>query len=228
MDAAARRGAVLRVRRSCARRCSTLLGSLDWSTFSVRLEHKEKLASLKQTLKAVDHAKLLRGVRAARSALQYHLGGWTGRDMLPLLLYEMARVAATPVAPPPGAPVVALYNDVETARDYDVGMHDVASQKAHAIVTRAGVQHGPDVWDCRSDDGYMCACKRRLPGAAPPLSLPAPARGPPKAVLPAAAVSAAAPAAPVPPSSCPCRPTSRTRRRWTRCLRLVRRRSATW
>ena len=64
-----------------------------------------------------------------------------------------------------------MYNDVETARDYDVGMHDVASQKAHAIVTRAGVQHGPDVWDCRSDDGYMCACKRRLPGAAPPLSL---------------------------------------------------------
>ena len=179
-------------------------GLLDWSTFSVRLEPtKRNLASLKQTLKAVDHAKLLRGVRAARSALQYHLGGWTGRDMLPLLLYEMARVAATPVAPPPGAPVVALYNDVETARDYDVGMHDVASQKAHAIVTRAGVQHGPDVWDCRSDDGYMCACKRRLPGAAPPLSLPAPARWPPKAVLPAAAVSAAAPAAPVPPPSCP-------------------------
>ena len=146
-------------------------GLLDWSTFSVRLEPtKRNLASLKQTLKAVDHAKLLRGVRAARSALQYHLGGWTGRDMLPLLLYEMARVAATPVAPPPDAPVVALYNDIETARDYDVGMHNVASPKAHAIVTRAGVQHGSDVWDCRSDDGYMCACKRRLPGHAAALA----------------------------------------------------------
>ena len=59
----------------------------------------------------------------ARTALEYHLGGWTGRGMLPLLLFEMhARLAAGPiVTPPPQRAVAALYNDVETERDYSRG-----------------------------------------------------------------------------------------------------------
>jgi len=32
--------------------------------------------------------------------------------------------------------VVQLYNDVETERDYDVGLLNVQSQRAHAVIYR--------------------------------------------------------------------------------------------
>ena len=36
-----------------------------------------------------DYTRLLSGVRHARRAFEYHLSGYTGRDMLPLLVYAM-------------------------------------------------------------------------------------------------------------------------------------------
>ena len=64
---------------------------------------------------------------------------------------------------PPG--VVQLYNDVETERDYDEGLLNVQSQRAHAVTSKAGVEVSGVQWDCKSTDGYMCACKPRKRGA---------------------------------------------------------------
>jgi hypothetical protein len=56
-------------------------GLLDWSRFSVRLEPtKANLRRLGAHLGALDHSRLLAGVRAAKHALTYHLDGYTGRE----------------------------------------------------------------------------------------------------------------------------------------------------
>ena len=71
----------------------------------------------------------------------------------------------------------ALANDVETDRDYNVGLKDVRSQrKAHWVETHATVVVatsgaassglGGEVWDCAYMDGYMCECRNRT-GRAP-------------------------------------------------------------
>ena len=79
--------------------------------------------------------------------------------MLPLLVYAMAQTVKTPIVRPPG--VVQLYNDVETDRDYDLGLPNVQNQRAHAVSSKAGVELDGVPWDCKSTDGYMCACKPR-------------------------------------------------------------------
>ena len=51
------------------------------------------------------------GLGEAKHALTYKLDGYTGEDMLPLLLYEMSKVAAVPVPPYPGLEVKQLSNE---------------------------------------------------------------------------------------------------------------------
>ena len=114
---------------------------LDWSTFSVRHDPKQ-MRSLKKTLLALDHAALQRGVLRARSALEYHLDGYTGADMLPLLLFGMhQRLAAGPIALPRGVRAVdELYNDVSTWRNYDQGLDGRRSHiSAHRVESHAGL-----------------------------------------------------------------------------------------
>ena len=98
---------------------------------------------------------------AAKAALQYHLDGFRGQDMLPLLLYEMATVVEAHVRRPLG--ITTLMNDVDTDRDYNRGLQDVRSQrKAHWIETHASIaMPGGAAWDCASMDGYMCECRPR-------------------------------------------------------------------
>ena len=133
---------------------------LDWSSFSARLAPRD-LPTLKSFVRSLDHARLLRGVRAARATLMYELGGRAdaGADMLPLLVYAMSQVLAKPIVRPPG--VLQLYNDIDTEHDYDQDVPNVASQKAHGVRATAGVQVDGEAWDCKSNDGYMCSCKRR-------------------------------------------------------------------
>lgn len=145
---------------------------LDWSQFSVRMEPtRANLLGLKAHLKTLDHAKLLAGVRAAKHALTYRLDKYEGDDMLPLLLYEMSRVASVPIAPPPLLSVRQLSNDIATDRDYDVGLRNVQSQRAHDVSAAAVVElnHSDtgrsERWSCSTRDGYMCAC-RKQPAAA--------------------------------------------------------------
>jgi len=132
---------------------------LDWASFSARLRESQ-LPSLKAFVKGLDHAKLLHGVRRAKSALEYHVGGYTGRDMLPLLLHQMhQRLAAGPVASPSN--VVALHNDVDTDRDYDAGLQNDKSQCAHAVSTSAALLVDGVRWDCVSTDGYQAGCSTK-------------------------------------------------------------------
>ena len=98
------------------------------------------LVDLKAHLKTLDHAKLLRGVRAAKHALTYRLDKHQGDDMLPLLLYEMHKVAAKPILPPPLLSVRQLHNDIVTDRDYDVGLRNVQSQRAHDVSATASIE----------------------------------------------------------------------------------------
>ena len=61
------------------------------------------------------------------------------------------------------AKLAARANDVETDRDYNVGLRNVRSQrKAHWVETHAALAlPGAEEWDCASFDGYMCECRRR-------------------------------------------------------------------
>ena len=60
-------------------------GLLEWSRFSVRIDPtKANLRHLGAHLGALDHTKLLAGVRAAKHALTYHLDGYTGRECVPI------------------------------------------------------------------------------------------------------------------------------------------------
>ena len=100
-------------------------------------------------------------MRRAKAAIRYQLDHFSGDDMLPLLLYEMAAAVARPVVPPAG--VRSLSNDVATDRDYNEGLRNVRSQKkAHWVETHAAIAlPGGEEWDCASFDGYMCECRKR-------------------------------------------------------------------
>ena len=132
---------------------------LDWSTFSARLTEAE-LPSLKSFVKALDYDKLVRGVRLAKRALEYHLGTYDGDDMLPLLLHQMSeRLRAGPIVRPPN--VLALSNDVETDRDYDANLRNDKSQCAHAVAAHAAVKVDGVRWDCVTTDGYQAGCSTK-------------------------------------------------------------------
>ena len=128
---------------------------------------RDNLLNLKDHLKTLDHAALLRGVRAAKHALTYRLDGYTGDDMLPLLLYEMHKVASVPIAPYPGLTVRQLSNDISTDKDYDAGLRDHQSQRAHNVfasgaVSLASPSEGwEETWECTTKDGYMCGCRKQ-------------------------------------------------------------------
>ena len=81
--------------------------------------------------------------------------------MLPLLLYEMHRAAARPIPLPSSVGIAELANGVETDRDYDIGMRNIESQKAHDVHATSSLRFEEDVWDCSTSDGYMCHCKRQ-------------------------------------------------------------------
>ncbi|EOD35047.1 hypothetical protein EMIHUDRAFT_227792 [Emiliania huxleyi CCMP1516] len=127
---------------------------LDWSTFAVRLDPTAAtLKGLKAHLASLDHASLFRNVRAAKHALTYQLDGYTGADLLPLLPCEThKRAAVTSWA------VRELSNSVEAARDYDAGVPNVPSQKAHAV--NATGHACQQAWRCSTSDGYMCSCSK--------------------------------------------------------------------
>jgi hypothetical protein len=67
-------------------------------SFSLRLDPK-RIKGIKGLVQGADYARLAGGVRRAKAALTYQLDGWTGADMLPLLLWEM--VLPPTLAPPP-------------------------------------------------------------------------------------------------------------------------------
>ena len=148
---------------------------LDWDSFSIRIEPTEaNLLGLKDKLKTLDYQKMVKGVRAVKQALWYQLGSYQGTGMLPLLLYQMHYVLSFPQTSQ--VQVRQTFNDVETDRDYDVGLPNVTQQKAHRVTSRAGLAivgtHGVrEDWVCRTPDGYMCFCyeqhkkeKKYIPG----------------------------------------------------------------
>jgi hypothetical protein len=70
-----------------------------------------------------------------------------------------ARLAAGPIVSPSN--VVALYNDVETERDYNAGLQSDSSQCAHAVSTAAALLVDGVRWDCVSTDGYQAGCSTK-------------------------------------------------------------------
>lgn len=71
---------------------------LDWTKFSARLPANQ-LHRLKPFVKSLDYPSLIASVRRARAALMYNLGVYRGDDLLPLLMFEMARKAVVPILP---------------------------------------------------------------------------------------------------------------------------------
>uniref|UniRef100_A0A7S3AU11 Exostosin GT47 domain-containing protein n=1 Tax=Haptolina ericina TaxID=156174 RepID=A0A7S3AU11_9EUKA len=129
---------------------------LDWRLFSARMTEAQ-IPSLKKIVLGLDHAKLLRGVKLAKAALEYHVGAYDGADMLPLLLHQMhARLALGPPVLPTN--VQLLHSDVETDRDYDANVRNDKTQCAHAVSTASVVLVDGVRWDCVSTDGYQAGC----------------------------------------------------------------------
>ena len=62
---------------------------IDWSKCSVRVSSLTDVPRLREILAAQDYDALAAGVAAARHALWYQIGDYTGEGMLPLLLLEM-------------------------------------------------------------------------------------------------------------------------------------------
>ena len=140
---------------------------LDWSKFSARLSPR-RLPELKAFARELDYPLLLAGVRQAKAALEYHLERYSGADMLPLLIYEMARtLQQTPTISPPRSAVRLVSSDVDTDRNYversmtttvyTIQKRDVR-RRPRARNTRtvpAGIEQ---TWHCTSSDGGMCRC----------------------------------------------------------------------
>ena len=71
----------------------------------------------------------------------YRLDGYRGDDLLPLLVYEIARKAAAAVVPQP--PVVReLWNTVDADRDYDEGAEKSSHRNRDVGVERPAVGGG--------------------------------------------------------------------------------------
>ncbi|EOD15787.1 hypothetical protein EMIHUDRAFT_119255 [Emiliania huxleyi CCMP1516] len=136
---------------------------LDWSTFSLRV-HPSQIRSLKQTLLRAEqenYEALHRGVLRARAALEYHLDEYTGRDMLPLLLWQMhRRLLDGPPAAPRG--VRQVYNDVRTDHDYSAALAHARGRAAHVVEAHAELtvetEEGKQRWQCSTYDACMCSC----------------------------------------------------------------------
>ena len=94
---------------------------LNYSAFSLSVSLAQ-IGSLSSIAEAADHPRLLEGVRRARSAFEYHLDGYTARDMLPLLVHSMhVRLQLTATAPPPLAArrlVEPIWNSVRAHGHY--------------------------------------------------------------------------------------------------------------
>jgi hypothetical protein len=55
-------------------------------------------------------------------------------------------------------------NDIGTDRDYDEGLQNVPTQRAHAVHATTSLTFRGERWHCSTSDGYMCHCKRQRAG----------------------------------------------------------------
>ena len=75
--------------------------------------------------------------------------------LTPFLTLTLTQVLSNPL--PHRMPATTLHNDISTERDYDVGLTNVASQRAHDVHASASIRMADtgDVWSCATSDGYM-------------------------------------------------------------------------
>ena len=97
--------------------------------------------------------------------MHYHLDGYTGFGVLPLIIAEMARLADAPIPIPPATPV---WDDVNTSVDYTVGhpppvhaLIDVTREIGEKRGSRP-ISHMPMRWNCTTPRGTrLCSCERQ-------------------------------------------------------------------
>ena len=185
MDAAARRGALLRLRahHPLGRAAARLLGDprlVDLLGAAARA----RVGDLKTFAASLDHAALAAGVRAARGALMYRLDGYRGDDLLPLLVYEKAEGGGGHRAAAAGGARAVEHGDAD--RDYDEGAEksshlnrDVGVERPAVggghVEAHAGLEMGGDAgrpggaaarrastrsWMCSTFNGYDCRCEK--------------------------------------------------------------------
>ena len=93
-------------------------GLLDYSRFSGSLP-LSRLEELPAYARSLDHARLLRGALQARHAMRYDLGRvHGGKDMLPLLIFEMWRRLRAPLPAKSYDFVQTISSGVDDARVY--------------------------------------------------------------------------------------------------------------
>ena len=123
---------------------------IDWSKCSVRVASLADVPRLRDILEAQDYTKLAAGVAAARHALWYHVGQYTGDGALPFFLLEMKLALAEAERRPLASRVAEL---VGTAAPAGPLQHTVREQNRSlflagqtAILTeRSGVMRR---WEC--------------------------------------------------------------------------------
>ena len=97
--------------------------------------------------------------------MHYHLGGYTGLGVLPLIIAEMARLADAPIPTPPATPV---WDDVDTNVDYTVGrrppVHALIDVRREIGTTRGSgaISGTTSRWECTTPLGTrLCSCERQ-------------------------------------------------------------------
>jgi len=130
---------------------------LDWRAFSAQL-HYSRVRELERFADGLDYPTLLAGVKKARRAMQYHLSGYSGRGMLPLLLHQMhERVSG----PPPRPLALALHDDVDLDHNYS-GTTPSGQPKRTGVVHSTYAIGGLNGtrWTCSTPMGpRLCSCK---------------------------------------------------------------------
>ena len=135
-----------------------------------RRYHHSLARTLPDFARSLDHVSLSSNLARARSAMHYHLGGYTGLGVLPLIIAEMARLADTPIPTPPATPV---WDDVDVTVDYTgVGrrppVHALIDVRREIGATRgatrgaSGAISGTTRWECTTPLGTrLCSCERQ-------------------------------------------------------------------
>ena len=127
--------------------------------------HHSRSRSLPDFARSLDYVSLSANLARARSAMHYHLDGYTGLGVLPLIIAEMARLADAPIPIPPATPV---WDDVDTSVDYTVGhpppvhaLIDVTREIGEKRGSRP-ISHMPMRWNCTTPRGTrLCSCERQ-------------------------------------------------------------------
>jgi hypothetical protein len=152
-------------------------GTLDWSKFSVTVP-PEKWADLKEILLAAPYEELFKNMQTVRDLYEFHLEGYSGDGVLPLIVYEMWRRVAQRAAVAglggagggggAGSQASTATAGAGASSSVEVALHSgpdagkQVSRDAKGVIRVSGAGGLNERWSCKTKkglrDGALCSC----------------------------------------------------------------------